>query len=56
MPTHDASGKELSKSQVKKLQKLYDAQEKKYNEYLKSVPETDNTETKGASGGGDVDQ
>ena len=36
MPTHDATGKELSKSQLKKLQKLYDAQEKKYNDYLKA--------------------
>ena len=34
MPTHDASGKELSKSQLKKLQKLYDTQEKKYKDYL----------------------
>ena len=34
MPTHDAYGKELSKSQLKKLSKLYEAQEKKYNEYM----------------------
>ena len=36
MPTHDAKGEELPKSQLKKLQKVYAAQEKKYNEYLKS--------------------
>ena len=36
MPTHDAKGEELNKSQLKKLQKLYDAQEKKYNAYLKA--------------------
>ncbi|CAH8855126.1 unnamed protein product [Trichobilharzia szidati] len=34
LPTHDASGNELSKSAVKKLQKLYTAQEKRYNTYL----------------------
>ena len=37
VPTHDAKGEEIPKSQQKKLQKLYDAQEKKYNAYLKSV-------------------
>merc|ERR1711971_33861 len=37
VPTHDAKGEEIPKSQQKKLQKLYDAQEKKYNTYLKSV-------------------
>ena len=36
MPTHDKEGKELTKSQLKKLKKLYDAQDKKYSEYLKS--------------------
>jgi cysteinyl-tRNA synthetase len=36
MPTHDAEGKELSKGQIKKLQKLYTAQEKKYNDYIAS--------------------
>ena len=36
LPTHDASGEEIAKAQVKKLQKLYAAQEKKYNEYVKS--------------------
>lgn len=39
MPTHDAKGEELSKGQLKKLQKLYQAQEKKYNDYLKSQGE-----------------
>ncbi|THD27037.1 Cysteinyl tRNA synthetase [Fasciola hepatica] len=29
IPTHDASGKEIAKSQLKKLQKLYDAQAKR---------------------------
>lgn len=36
MPTHDKEGKEVSKGQLKKLQKLYQAQEKKYAEYLAS--------------------
>ena len=36
MPTHDAKGEEIAKSQLKKLQKVYQAQEKKYNEYIKS--------------------
>lgn len=36
LPTHDAEGKELSKSALKKNQKLYEAQEKKYKEFLKS--------------------
>ncbi|XP_051578516.1 cysteine--tRNA ligase, cytoplasmic-like [Myxocyprinus asiaticus] len=31
-PTHDAEGKELSKGLTKKLRKLYEAQEKLYNE------------------------
>ncbi|KAF7266872.1 hypothetical protein GWI33_019804 [Rhynchophorus ferrugineus] len=35
-PTHDKEGKEISKGQIKKLQKLYQAQEKKYNEYIAS--------------------
>lgn len=38
LPTHDATGKELSKSQLKKLVKLYEAQEKKYKEYMNSSP------------------
>ncbi|XP_030620827.1 cysteine--tRNA ligase, cytoplasmic [Chanos chanos] len=33
-PTHDAEGKELSKGQIKKLRKLYEAQEKLHNDYL----------------------
>lgn len=37
LPTHDQEGKELSKGLVKKLQKLQQAQEKKYNEHLSSV-------------------
>ncbi|XP_060523978.1 cysteine--tRNA ligase, cytoplasmic [Cylas formicarius] len=36
-PTHDIEGKEISKGQLKKLQKLYQAQEKKYSEYLASL-------------------
>ena len=36
IPTHDAKGEEIPKAQQKKLQKRYDAQEKKYNSYLKS--------------------
>merc|ERR1719309_1632778 len=39
LPTHDAKGEEIPKAQLKKLQKLYDAQEKKYLAYLKSVAE-----------------
>ncbi|CAH1163262.1 unnamed protein product [Phaedon cochleariae] len=35
-PSHDVEGKEISKGQLKKLQKLYQAQEKKYQEYLTS--------------------
>ncbi|XP_065347910.1 cysteine--tRNA ligase, cytoplasmic [Cloeon dipterum] len=35
IPTHDKEGKEISKGQQKKLLKLYQAQEKKYNDYLK---------------------
>ncbi|KAM7541476.1 hypothetical protein Aperf_G00000022970 [Anoplocephala perfoliata] len=34
MPTHDAAGKEISKSQLKKLQKMYDAQAKRHEAYL----------------------
>ncbi|XP_050809647.1 cysteine--tRNA ligase, cytoplasmic isoform X1 [Gopherus flavomarginatus] len=33
-PTHDTEGKELSKGQMKKLKKLYEAQEKLHKEYL----------------------
>lgn len=35
-PTHDREGKEISKGQIKKLQKLFQTQEKKYSEYLAS--------------------
>ncbi|XP_014255431.1 cysteine--tRNA ligase, cytoplasmic [Cimex lectularius] len=34
MPTHDAEGKEISKGQMKKLTKLYQAQEKKYEKFV----------------------
>ncbi|XP_011632687.1 cysteine--tRNA ligase, cytoplasmic [Pogonomyrmex barbatus] len=37
LPTHDIEGKEISKGLLKKLQKLQQAQEKKYNEYLASI-------------------
>ena len=37
MPTHSAEGEELPKAQLKKLQKIYQAQEKKYNDFMKSV-------------------
>lgn len=36
LPTHDIEGKEISKGQLKKLQKLQQAQDKKYQEYLAS--------------------
>jgi len=39
LPTHDASGEEVAKAKLKKLQKLYDSQKKKYDEYLKSQSE-----------------
>lgn len=35
LPTHDKEGKEISKGQQKKLLKAYQAQEKKYSEYMK---------------------
>ncbi|KAL7992127.1 hypothetical protein Chor_016383 [Crotalus horridus] len=34
LPTHDVEGKELSKGQMKKLKKMYEAQEKLYKEFL----------------------
>lgn len=34
LPTHDANGKELSKSQIKKMSKQYESQEKKYQQYV----------------------
>uniref|UniRef100_A0A336KAQ1 Cysteine--tRNA ligase, cytoplasmic n=1 Tax=Culicoides sonorensis TaxID=179676 RepID=A0A336KAQ1_CULSO len=37
IPTHDVEGKEIGKGQQKKLQKLQQQQEKKYNEYLASL-------------------
>ena len=37
MPTHDAKGEEIAKSTLKKLQKLYQLQEKKHNDYLESL-------------------
>ncbi|XP_037087925.1 cysteine--tRNA ligase, cytoplasmic-like isoform X1 [Pollicipes pollicipes] len=36
MPTHDKDGKEISKGQLKKLLKLYQAQQKRYDEFLAS--------------------
>jgi len=36
-PTHDHDGKELSKSALKKIEKVYQVQEKKYNDYLNST-------------------
>lgn len=35
MPTHDLEGKELSKSQIKKLSKLYSSQQKKHEKCIK---------------------
>ncbi|GFO03375.1 cysteine--tRNA ligase, cytoplasmic-like [Plakobranchus ocellatus] len=50
IPTHDASGQELTKSALKKLVKQYEAQEKKYSKYLKSVAATNGSSTvEGAS-------
>lgn len=37
LPTHDIEGKELSKGQVKKLKKIFEAQEKLYKEYLQML-------------------
>uniref|UniRef100_A0A2M4BFA8 Cysteine--tRNA ligase, cytoplasmic n=1 Tax=Anopheles marajoara TaxID=58244 RepID=A0A2M4BFA8_9DIPT len=37
LPTLDVEGKEISKGQLKKLQKLQQAQEKRYQEYLASL-------------------
>lgn len=36
IPTHDAGGKEITKTQLKKLQKMYDAQAKRHEAYLAS--------------------
>ena len=49
MPTHDKEGKELSKSALKKLQKLYATQEKKYKDYLSTKSAIAGEE--GATGG-----
>lgn len=49
LPTHDADGKELPKSALKKLQKLYDAQAKKYSEYTASQNIEGATNTEGAT-------
>lgn len=38
MPTHDKTGKELSKSQLKKLKKLHAKQIVRYEKYLKTSP------------------
>ena len=37
MPTHDSKGEEIGKSQLKKLLKIYQVQEKRYNEYVASI-------------------
>jgi len=37
LPTHDKDGKELSDSQLKKVKKLYEAQDKKHKSYLQSI-------------------
>jgi len=37
IPTHLTNGDEVPKSQMKKLQKVYQAQEKRYNEYVATV-------------------
>ncbi|XP_072375053.1 cysteine--tRNA ligase, cytoplasmic isoform X1 [Scyliorhinus torazame] len=37
IPTHDMEGKELSKGQTKKLRKLYEMQEERYNEYVRML-------------------
>ncbi|XP_072905363.1 cysteine--tRNA ligase, cytoplasmic isoform X2 [Hemitrygon akajei] len=41
-PTHDNEGKELSKGLMKKLRKIYETQEKLYNEYMQTL-QSDNT-------------
>lgn len=49
LPIHDKEGKELTKSALKKLQKLYDAQAKKYKDYQASQAKQGAGE--GATGG-----
>lgn len=39
IPTHDHEGQELTKSAMKKIAKRFQAQEKKYNDYLKKKSE-----------------
>jgi len=39
IPTHNIDGTEIPKAQQKKLQKLWEAQEKKYNSYMKTQTE-----------------
>jgi cysteinyl-tRNA synthetase len=39
MPTHDTDGNPITKSQLKKLEKLYTQQKKMYEEYLKTSPQ-----------------
>ncbi|KAG5450199.1 Cysteine--tRNA ligase, cytoplasmic [Clonorchis sinensis] len=41
IPTHDLNGNELSKSQLKKLKKVYDAQVKRHEAFVKSKSVTD---------------
>lgn len=41
IPTHDAQGNELTKSALKKIAKVYESQEKKYNNYLKTLEQGD---------------
>ncbi|KAJ8298849.1 hypothetical protein KUTeg_022909 [Tegillarca granosa] len=44
IPTHDAEGKEMTKSTLKKLMKTYEQQEKRYEKYMKSKANGDGTE------------
>ncbi|XP_046486105.1 cysteine--tRNA ligase, cytoplasmic [Neodiprion pinetum] len=37
LPTHDIDGKEISKGQLKKLQRIQQAREQKYNKYLATL-------------------
>jgi len=46
-PTLDIKGEEISKGQIKKLQKMYQAQVKKYNEYVKKMEEKKSKNTGG---------
>ncbi|KER21940.1 hypothetical protein T265_09842 [Opisthorchis viverrini] len=41
IPTHDLNGNELSKSQLKKLKKVYDAQVKRHEAFMKSKSVTE---------------